>query len=54
MSYITLLLAENAGSQGMQWSTLAMVLGMFLVPLVICGIYAYRAHRRIMAKRNHS
>lgn len=54
MSYITLLLVENAGNQGMQWSTLATMLGMFLVPLVICGVYTYRAHRRIMARRNHS
>lgn len=54
MSYITLLLAGEGEMQGFQWSTLAMVLGMFLVPLVFCGIYAYRAHRRIMARRNHS
>lgn len=54
MSYITLLLVENAGSQGIQWSTLAVVLGMFLVPLVMCGVYTYRVHRRIMARRDHS
>lgn len=47
MSYITLLLVGNGVRQDVPWVSIALFLGMALIPIIIACIVVYRAHRKM-------